>query len=412
MLRTPDHVLHEWATRFGLEGMRPDEMATEFARIEQEVQATAVPDDAHSVNNQILLRGAATLGWRARGAIINARGCVRCGSCGMGCRYDARLGAQLTYVPRAVAAGARLLATTTAIRIERTPMRTHPRPRWRVHLEHRRTDGQVVRTTADAAQVVLAGGAVETPLLLQRSGLGGGGVGRFLRLHPTTAVVGVHDEVVYGASGIPLSTLCDEFLQRDARGYGFWLECPPLHPGLASVALPQFGEAHARVMRQFPHLATTIALVRDGSDLDASNGSVVATAAGGARIRYRLGAADAANLREAMVAAARLQLAAGARQVRTLHTEPVVVQSERDLGKIRDASVAPNMLGLFSAHVNGTCRIGTQAADAGVDPTGQRFGARGVYILDGSLLPTGVGVNPQETIMAISSVLSTRMLGT
>ena len=89
---------------------------------------------------------------------------------------------------------------------------------------------------------------------------------------------------------------------------------------------------------------------------------------------------------------------------------PVVVRREADVARIREASVASNMVSLFSAHVNGTCRIGTDPSIAGADPSGQRFGAPGLYVLDGSLLPTGVGVNPQETIMALSSVLSTRML--
>jgi choline dehydrogenase-like flavoprotein len=410
MLRTPAHVLEEWTRRFGLDGMRAAEMAPEFARIEREVHAGLVPEHAHSANNALLLRGAAALGWRASSAMINARGCVRTGFCGMGCRYDAKMGTLLTYIPRAVAAGARLLPDTHAMDITRAPTRTHPHPRWRVRCRTRGADGTIREVAIDASRVIVAGGAVETPLLLQRSGLGGGAVGRYLRVHPTSAVVAIHDDMVYGAGGMPLTAMCDEFIQRDARRYGFWLECPPMHPGLASVALPAFGDAHRSVMRRFPHLATTIALTRDGSDLDHSSGRVTRGAGGIPSIRYRLSPADADNVRESLVAAARLQLAAGAREVRTLHVTPCVIRTEADLARIRDASLAPNMLSLFTAHVNGTARIGTDPRESAVDPTGARFGARGIYILDGSLLPTGVGVNPQETIMAFSSVLSTRMV--
>jgi choline dehydrogenase-like flavoprotein len=66
---------------------------------------------------------------------------------------------------------------------------------------------------------------------------------------------------------------------------------------------------------------------------------------------------------------------------------------------------------MFSAHVNGTCRIGTNPRNSGATPDGERHGAPGVYVMDGSLLPTGVGVNPQATIYALTSVLSERMLG-
>ena len=258
--------------------------------------------------------------------------------------------------------------------------------------------------------MIVSGGAVETPLLLQRSGMGGGGVGRYLRLHPTTAVIGFHDREIYGAAGIPLSAMCDEHITRDANGYGFWLECPPLHPSVGSVAIAGFGEAHASVMRQFPTLSSTIALVRDGSDMQASSGSVLTDAKGRARISYALTAPDAANLRASIEAAARLQLAAGARAVHTLHTSPIVVTREADLAQIRTRAVHANRVSLFSAHVNGTCRIGTDPATSGVSPTGERHGVPGVYVFDGSMLPTGIGVNPQETIMALSSILTDRLL--
>lgn len=415
MLRTPPHVLEEWRRRFGLEGMDARAMADEFARIEQEVHARRVPDDAHSPNNRLLLTGAAALGWNAVSGMINARDCVRAGFCGQGCRYGAKQGMQQVYLPRALAKGATLHANATAQRIDVVTRASGPpdaMPTKRVTA----TIGapgvaQPMRTLVlEAPVVIVAGGAVETPLLLQRSGMGGGGVGRYLRLHPTTAVVGVHDREVYGAAGIPLSTMCDEFAQRDAQGYGFWLECPPLHPALGAVALSGFGEAHARVMRRFPTLSSMIALTRDGSDLDTSSGSVTLDAKGRAHIRYALTRADAANVTTSIEAAARLQLAAGAREVHTLHSTPIIIRGEADLRRVRSAPIGANRLTLFSAHVNGTARIGTDPATSGVRPDGQRHGVRGVYVFDGSMLPTGVGVNPQETIMAMASVLSGRLL--
>jgi choline dehydrogenase-like flavoprotein len=415
MLRTPAHVLEEWATRFGLEGMRATDMAPVFDRIERDVHAARVPDDAHSPNNRIILDGAAKLGWRAESAMINARGCVRAGFCGQGCRYDAKQGTQQTYIPRALASGATLYANTHATAI-RVAGRSNASPRGlatkQVTAIIAAPDGSspARELSFEAPIVIVSGGAVETPLLLQRSGLGGGGVGRYLRLHPTSAVLGLHNREIYGAAGIPLSAMCDEFIQRDSNGYGFWLECPPLHPSIGSAAMPQFGEKHAAVFRQFPNLASTIALVRDGSDLEQSNGSVMLDAQQRPRIRYSLGPRDADNMRASLEAAARLQLATGAREVYTLHSRPIVIRNESDLAKIRTRPVNANRMAVFSAHVNGTCRIGTDPATSGVSPTGERHGVPGVYVFDGSMLPTGVGVNPQETIMAMTTVLTERLL--
>ena len=414
MLRTPAHVLDEWTRRFGLDGMDAAHMAAVFRRIEREVHSARVPDDAHSPNNRMLLDAARQLGWAVEPAYINARGCVRSGFCGQGCRYDAKQGTQQVYIPHALRHDATLYANARADRIEVISRAAAPNalPMKRVTATIRapRSADPARTLTLEAPVVIVAAGAVETPLLLQRSGMGGGGVGRYLRLHPTTAVIGVHDREIYGATGIPLSAMCDEFIRRDGNGYGFWLECPPLHPSIGSSAISGFGASHAAMMRQFPNLASTIALTRDGSDLQASSGSVLLDTRGRARIRYALSAPDAANVTASIEAAARLQLAAGAREAHTLHSTPVVVRTERDLAALRTRSTAANRLTLFSAHVNGTARIGTDPATSGVTPDGERHGVRGVYVFDGSMLPTGVGVNPQETIMALTSVLAERLL--
>ena len=415
MLRTPDHVLDEWTRRFGLDGMRAADMRPEFERIEREVHARRVPDDAHSPNNRIILDGAAQLGWRAESALINAKGCVRSGFCGHGCRYDAKQGTQQVWIPRALSHGATLYADTQALRIEvvtRAGSAANAMSTKRVTAVVRgpRADATARTITLEAPIVIVGAGAVETPLLLQRSGMGGGGVGHWLRLHPTTAVIGVHDREIYGATGIPLSAMCDEFLQRDANQYGFWLECPPLHPALGAAAISGFGDAHAAMMRRFPAISSMIALTRDGSDTAHSSGSVLLDTKGRPRITYALSDADAANVRASIEAAARLTLAGGAREVHTLHSIPIVVKRDADLAQIRRRSVAANRLALFSAHVNGTCRIGTDPATSGVTPEGERHGIRGVYVFDGSMLPTGVGVNPQETIMTMSSILAARLL--
>ncbi len=415
MLRTPDHVLDEWTRRFGLEGMDAAGMAPVFERIEREVHARRVPEDSHSENNRLLLEGARALGWKVEQARINARGCVRSGFCGQGCRYDAKQGTQQTYLPRALARGARLIANAKADRIEvlaraGSPATAMSTKRVSATIRAPRSDAPARSVVLEAPIVIVAGGGVGTPLLLQRSGMGGGGVGRYLRLHPTTAVIGVHDHAVHGEAGIPQSVMSDEFLQRDANGYGFWLECPPLHPSVGSAAISGFGEAHASMMRRFPNLASTIALTRDGSDLQHSSGSVLLDRRGNARISYALSPQDAANVTASIEASARVQLAAGAREVHTLHSTPVVIRSERDLPAISARGVTANRVSLFSAHVNGTARLGTDPATSAVTPDGERHGVRGVYVFDGSMLPTGIGANPQETIMAMSTVLTERLL--
>ena len=411
MLRTADHVLDEWADEHGTEGMRAGDFAPVFEQIESEVHARFVPDDAHAPNNRIILDGSRTLGWRAAAARINAKDCVRSGFCGVGCRYGAKQSALVTFIPRALAAGARVYSD---VRVEtvRVVEQGGAAPLKRVSgtVIDRDTGAPRRTLTVEAPVVVLAAGAVGTPAILQRSGLGGGGVGRFLRVHPTSATIGFFEREMYATAGIPQSSLCDEFiLGDDGRGYGFWIECPALLPALASVALPAFGAEHAAIMRDFPRLGSLIALVRDGAQKDRSSGGVTVDRRGRAHIHYRMTSVDRDTLVRGIAAMVRLQFAAGATEVATLHAPMLRLRSEADISQIAGRPVGPNQIGLFSAHMNGTCRLGTNPAMSGCTPDGERHGVRGLYVIDGSLFPTAPGVNPQETIMAMATMLAGRI---
>ena len=410
-LRTPDFVLDEWSRYHSTEGMGPPAMAAVFERIEDEIHARSIPADAHNPNNSLLIDGAARLGWNTRAAVNNARECVRAGFCGIGCRYDAKQSALNTYVPRALAAGARLYSDVRVERLEIVgPGGRRGLKRIRCTVLDRDTGAPRRRLTVNTPTIVLAAGAVGTPVILQRSGLGGGGVGRFLRLHPTTAAIGIYDREIYGPAGIPQSALCDDFLRGNGDGYGFWIECPALLPGLAAAAVTEFGASHRRIMQRFASFGSLIVLVRDGADLNRSDGSVSASRDGRVRIRYRISQPTARMLRDGTAAAARVHLAAGAREVQTLHSPAVRLRREADIAAVHAAACGHNQINLFSAHVNGTCRVGGSPRTSGCTPEFERHGAPGIYVADGSLLPTAPGVNPQLTIMAVADVAASRIL--
>ena len=408
MLRTPDDVVHDWRTTHGFD-IDERTMGVALDEVARELSSTVVDASEHSRNNRILLEGAARLHVDARAAAINAKGCVRAGLCGLGCPWSAKQSVDETWLPRALRAGARI---ATGVRVRAIERGTGETERFgvgkRLAVEVLDAHGGVSgQATIDTPLVVIAAGAIETPALLQRSGLGGGGVGKWLRLHPTSAIAALHDEPVHSGQGIPMSVVCTPEAAPD--GFGYWVECPPFLPGLGSVALPGFGERHRRLMSLYPRIATNIVLVRDGADADVSQGSVRVDGEGRARIRYRVGERERTTLTRGLTMAARLQLAAGAREVVTLHAEGEPIRSEADLPRIAAWPCGPNQLTVFSAHVMGTCRIGTDPATSGCRPDGQRHEARGVYVLDGSLLPTAPGVNPQQTIMALALVLARRL---
>jgi choline dehydrogenase-like flavoprotein len=409
MLRPQSFVMDEWERLHGIELLGARMLGAALDRIEAETNTRAVPEDAHNRPNRLLRDGAARLGWRTEVGAINTLGCVRSGSCGLGCRYGARQGALDVYLPRARAAGARLLAGVSAQRVI-VLERGGPKPLKRVLAERRDplTGRPLGRVVVDAPLVVLAAGAVGTPVVLQRSGLGGGGVGRFLRLHPTVAVVGDYAEPVHSGSGIPQSIVCTE-LRDGGDGHGVWIECVPFYPGILAAAVPGFGTAHRGRMRRLPNLALFIALVRDGAT-PGSAGSVRAGRGGRVSIGYRLRAAERRLIAQGLAAAARIHLAAGALSAWPLHTAVPSLYTPADVAGLAGLPLAPNRVSLFSAHVNGTCRMGTDRSTSGCAPDGQRHGVPGLWVADGSLLPSAPGVNPQATIMALASLVAERIL--
>lgn len=123
-------------------------------------------------------------------------------------------------------------------------------------------------------------------------------------------------------------------------------------------------------------------------------------------VDYRLSPYDRAHSVRGVQEAARVHVAAGACEVRTLHNQPVVWRRGDDLGdfiaQIGCARYEPNTLLLGSAHQMGTCRMGRDAQTSVADPFGQAHGVKGLWIGDASAFPTASGVNPLIAIMALA----------
>ncbi len=396
-LRTPEFVLESWQKRFGVEGLTSKDLEPYFNRIEKYLNVHPEPDENHSPNNRILLDGATKLGYRTAANGRNVRGCIKAGSCGLGCPFDAKLSVDMTYIPDAVRAGATVFSDCRAERIE-------------VKGRMKRVFGSILDRgiqqpktdcVIEAPIVVVSGSAIHSPPLLLNSGLanGSGQLGRNLTFHLTTAVVGFYDRIIYAAGGIPQSIHCDEFLNKNGDGGGFWIESVPVHPTLASLALPSFGDTHRSIMRQFPHTGALIVLVKE---IDGS-GRVTTNEYGRPVISYSVGDQDLEYLQQGLIEAARIHFAAGARSVMSLHVEPLSIGSPGEIEKkIREASYGLNELSLFSAHPLGTCRMGADPATSVVDSHCQTHDVDGLFVIDGSVMPTSLGVNPQVTILAIA----------
>src|SRR3989442_6967297 len=118
----------------------------------------------------------------------------------------------------------------------------------------------IVRSRA----VVAAAGAIGTPALLQRSGIRSPAVGRYLRLHPGVAVLGVFDETLRPWEGSLQAVYSDQLINLHGQYHGVKLESGPMHPAILAHAIPwRDPTQYRRLMRLLSNMSVLAPLGRD-----------------------------------------------------------------------------------------------------------------------------------------------------
>jgi long-chain-alcohol oxidase len=392
---TPPAVLAEWAQMSGVDAFVSGEVAASLEVVAGRLGVTE-GQSRPGVRDQLLERGLERLGWHVGPLPRNVRGCAQdagCGYCGFGCRLGAKQSTLVTYLEEAAGHGARLVVGIDARRVLVDDGRA-------VGVEGRGSGGQ--RVTVRARAVVAAAGAIETPALLLRSGLGGQ-VGRNLRLHPGTAAMGLFDQPVRWWEGTLQARYSTQLRER-LGPYAPIFETIPLHPGIAAAALPwQSAAAHRALMERSGQLSLVGVLCRD-----TSAGRVRVDRDGSPRVRWRLNAADEARMAAGLAAAGEVLAAAGAGEVFSLHRQrfafrPGAPDAHRAwAAATRQAGFGGGRATLASYHQMGSCRIGIDPATSAVGPDHRTHEVDGLYVADASLFPTASGVNPMLTVMALA----------
>jgi choline dehydrogenase-like flavoprotein len=394
--RTPDEVLALWATRYGVTGAGAADLAPAFAQIEQELSVTEMPEPWQNGNNLALRRGVEALGWRGGPLKHNRIGCQQSGFCELGCSYDAKQNAAKVVIPEALALGADVYADTEAVRVSISQGRVSGVTAVARDENGRKVAGLHVR----AKIVVLAASAVGSAALAIASGLPDpyDQLGRGLRLHPGGVVAGRFERAIDGAQGIPQSYECTELLTFEEGGdKRVWIVPAFAHPIGTASTLPGFGAQHMAAMRDYTHLAVLTAMVHDETQ-----GRVTVDDDGRPSLAYPMTERDRAQLAQGLGACARLLFAAGAREVTIPAIPPVRLSSTRELDALDLSFVRPHAVPLTSVHPLGTMRMGDDPRTAVVDSTGEHHQVKGLFVADGSLFPTSIGVPPQISIYSFA----------
>jgi choline dehydrogenase-like flavoprotein len=395
-----DDVRKRWEDEHGLEGLAGEEFDRHVDAVMDRIGATEECSD-HNGPHQRLLEGAERLGWKVRRARLNLDPDLydpeMAGHTGYGDQTGAKQGAYKTWLQDAADHGARILVRTTIERVLVEDDRA-------VGVTGSATDafGAPHEVTVRAPIVVAACGALETPALLLRSGIGGPAVGHNLFLHPTGAIFGSYAEEQRAWWGPVQSAILHEF-DAVEDGHGFIVEGTHFNPGLTGSAIPwNSGAEHKELLSQTPRAATLIHLTQDRG-----GGQVVIDANGQAVHLYPFDdELNVENFRRGLEATARIHEAAGAEQIACLVAGVEPWERGQDLEawleNLRAYPIGAGGLAAFSAHQMGTARMGVDPTTSVADPRGQLHATPGVWVGDTSAFPTSSGVNPMVTCMSLA----------
>ncbi len=397
VVRTPGPVLEHWARSFGVDRWSLAELDAAAELCEATIGASAITPEAVNRNGQLLLAGGAAVGIAGGAFRHNRVGCMGSGYCLIGCAYDAKRSVALTWIPQALATGGCVLQTEA--KAERVEVSGGRAVAVVGHLQDPRTGARGAPFRVEAGQVVLAAGAIHSPLLLQASGLGGAAVGQNLSLQPQAPVSARFREEVVAFRGIPQAAFLDgrEQISAEAGLGGFRLESISSGPAMVAVCSNRWGAELGRSMASFRHMAALLALVPDRP-----GGSVSAARDGRALIRYALQDEWRRELRAALRAAAEVYRAAGAEEVWVSVTGLPPLRAGDSLSVLDALPLRAGDLPLLSAHPQGTCRMGPDPATSVVDPELRLHGTPNLLVLDASVFPTSASSHTMIPVMSFA----------
>ncbi|WP_224247764.1 GMC family oxidoreductase N-terminal domain-containing protein [Hyalangium gracile] len=405
--RMPERVRTRWEQEYGLD---LSALPGEYGRIAQELEIGPLsPEGINQVVRASFERAVDTLNTERGGGALeparvveaNAPQSVGDGLWNLGNKYLCKRSMLETYIPWAEARGVDFIPLSDAVSFAASG---------------RRVESLLVRSVGGALHrirvrkgLVIAGGVIASSHLLMRSGVDGA-VGQRMSCNFALPAALELPAVVDAFDGDQIT-----LGSADPQGRAIF-ETYFNPPGAFSLTLPFYFDRHRAVMERYRHLVSFGALV--GSE---SNGRIERRGdlLNGRSFTWQLGPEDEAHVRYALVTLLELARGAGARRV-ILPTRPgVEMEPEPHLIRefARRLSLRPlrmEDLLVNTAHPQGgNLMAGGRSAHAServVDESFRVVGFDNVYVSDASVFPTSVTVNPQWTILALSSLAARQVL--
>lgn len=397
-MRPPPEALRRWREEYGLAALTEAELEPWFRGVEEVLGVEKAEPRYVGEIGSVIAEGAEKLGFERHGPLPrNAQGCDGQGLCQFGCPTDAKRSTNVSYIPRALERNAFLFTGFKAERILHEDRRVTG-----VTARGRRENGEPVTLTVRAPQVIVAAGSFLTPRFLRDNGVRNPNLGRHLTVHPAGVVnAWFPDREFDNSRTIP-------------QGYGVYdLDAEGLVFEGGTVPFPGhgllnnlYGEEYVRFLDRYQQTAYFGFMIRDTSEGRVRKGPHPDIPL----ITYRMNKADFAQFRRGIELLGRMYFAAGAREVLIPGTRRMTtVNNEDELAAFVYGRRKPMDFMMTAYHPLGTARIAGDDKRGVCDIDHAVFGWEGLYVMDGSSIPTSLGANPQVAIMTLASRAAARL---
>jgi choline dehydrogenase-like flavoprotein len=390
--RAPEDVFASWSRDFGLD-VTAAAIDPHYAALEKDLSVREVAPAVLGENNRLFLEAAKNHGVEAAPMRRYDAGCEGSGRCLQGCANGKKQSMAITYVPWALDRGARLFASCKVTRVDVRGGRA-------VGVSARTSSGARVAVRAKKG-VLVAASTVQTPNLLRRSGVRARALGDHFQCHPSLGIGGLFDAPISMDFGATQGAESIHF----RKTHRVKLETIGMPPELAAARIPGLGRALTDRLASLGHVAVWAGQVRSRAE-----GSVTRDFFGRDLIRFTPTKEDVEGARMACALLAHWMLDAGAREIWPgIYGIPSVLTSHDDVKLIEEAPLEPRNYGLIATHLFGAARASADPNDSVCDPTFQTREVDRLFVVDSSVFPTNLGVNPQHTIMAVARLIATRL---
>lgn len=395
--RTPEHVLADWRAE-GLTALTPEEMEPYFGQVEEIVKAQPAEEKYVGPIGELIGKGAREMGFTDCGPLTrNADGCDGKAACQFGCPNDAKQSTNVSFVPRALDRAAVLYAGFDARKLLMDGNRVKGVVAFSVD---KATRGRKLAVRAPV--VIVAAGTVLSPVFLSKNGIKNPQLGRNLSIHPAGGAGAFFE----GMDLMNNRTIPQGFGVGDLASEGIRFEggTPPF--AVYGVSNQLYGEEYIRALEDYPSTAFFGFMIKDES-----RGRILGGPGKFPILHYQINREDFKKFIKGMTVLSRIFLKAGARRVFCLGgaARGQVFETEADVDRFAERGWKPGQFVMSAWHPLGTCRMGADKGRGVVDSDHRVFGYDGLYVMDGSVVPSSLGVNPQITIMSLATRAAKRL---